>query len=90
MEFKDFKKTHLESGKTYTPEQLGYVESIIPKMCATCEYFKNPNVCNFKMEHPVHPTKGCCDEWQPSDDSKNKKASIMIKEESDQEFHNIS
>lgn len=53
-----------QGARTYTPEELGYVESSTPKQCGTCEYFKKPNICTFPMSITVKPVKGCCNKWE--------------------------
>lgn len=53
-----------QGARTYSPEELGYVESSTPKQCGTCEYFKKPNICTFPMSITVKPVKGCCNKWE--------------------------
>lgn len=50
-----------------TPEEAGYVKSLTPRMCETCEYFQSPNICNLPLPIPVDPILDCCNHWNPKD-----------------------
>lgn len=52
--------------KAETPEQAGYVHSIIPRKCGTCEYFKYPSVCTWPLDIPVDAELDYCNHWDPT------------------------
>jgi len=58
-----------EASKLYTPEEAGYVQSVTPRKCSTCEYFQYPSKCNLPLKIPVDPELGCCNFWNPKEKS---------------------
>lgn len=69
-----------ETVKTFTPEEAGYVRSIIPRKCATCEFFEYPAKCNLPLDIPVDPELDCCNHWNPKEKVKGDIVNLGVKE----------
>lgn len=74
-----------ESEPVHITEKTGYVETPIPKKCATCEYSQGELCLNDEVQEDdevptdkktgyklIDAEDGCCDEWEPKEEKKQR------------------